>query len=71
MLREIEAMLRKCGPTAVADIAIHFDSTPEAIQGMLETLAAKGRVEKTDLACDKGCPGCASDSATEIWKIAE
>ena len=73
MLREIESLLKERGPTAVADIALHLESAPDAIMAMLDTLKAKGRVEKLSSACNGACPGCPSADAAHlsIWRIAE
>lgn len=73
MLRQIEALLKERGPMCLSDIAIHFDAAPEAIDGMLTTLASKGRVEKLirEEPCSEGCANCSlcSKDQVEYWQI--
>jgi hypothetical protein len=53
----------------LGDLAIHFDTDPEAMRGMLEQWIRKGRVLKSELqtSCNKTCSKCCDDSAMEIY----
>jgi len=64
ILSEIKRYLQQRGGASVADIALHLDTPPEAINGMLETLLRKGRVRRQLLnaTCGSSCGKC--DSAT-------
>lgn len=42
---------------SLAEISRHFNSEVSAMQGMLETLEAKGRIERLDTKCSN-CKGC-------------
>jgi len=57
MLTEILNVLKERGPMSLAELARHFKSEISAMQGMLETLEAKGRIERLDTKCAK-CKGC-------------
>jgi predicted ArsR family transcriptional regulator len=57
MLTEILNLLKERGPMSLAEIARHFHSEVQAIEGMLETLESKGRIEQLQTKCSK-CKGC-------------
>ena len=57
MLTEILKLLAERGPMSLAELARHFNSEISAMEGMLETLEAKGRIEQLDTKCSK-CKGC-------------
>ena len=57
MLTEILNLLKEHGPMSLAEISRHFNSEVSAMQGMLETLEAKGRIERLDTKCSN-CKGC-------------
>ena len=57
MLTEIMKLLKENGPMSLADIARHFRSEVSAIEGMLDMLVSKGRLEQLDTKCSK-CKGC-------------
>jgi len=71
ILSEIKRYLQQRGQVSLADIALHFDTPPEALRGMLETLLRKGRISRQQLnsACGSSCCQCDS-SATELYQWA-
>ena len=56
ILADIKTYLRQRGQASLADLALHFDSEPEALRGMLEVWIRKGRVRKRQ--SGGGCGGC-------------
>ena len=59
MLSEILKLLLERGAMSLAELALHFQTEPFAMEGMLETLVAKGRVQQLDTQCSR-CNGCTS-----------
>ena len=57
MLTEILKLLVKRGPMSLAELARHFKTDVSAMEGMLNTLEVKGRIEQLDTQCSK-CKGC-------------
>ena len=57
MLTEILNLLKERGPMSLAEISRHFKSEISAMEGMLNTLESKGRIEQLDTKCSK-CKGC-------------
>jgi predicted transcriptional regulator len=57
VLTEILKHLRVNGPASLAEISRHFKSEVSAMQGMLEMLESKGRIERLDTKCSN-CKGC-------------
>ncbi len=68
ILSDIRDYLRQHGQATLADIATHFDTSPEAMRGMLETWIRKGRVERhpANAACGSSCSQC-DPATTEIY----
>ena len=62
ILADIKAYLRQRGQASLADLALHFDSEPEALRGMLEVWIRKGRVRKIQLG--GSCGGCSECDPT-------
>jgi len=69
ILSEIKHYLQQRGQVSLADIALRFDSEPDAVRGMLETLLRKGRIRRQMLnsACGSSCCKCDS-AATEFYE---
>jgi len=57
MLSDIIKLLKERGAMSLAEIARHFQSDVTAMEGMLEMLESKGRIERLDTKCSK-CKGC-------------
>jgi len=72
ILSDIKHYLQARSHANLSDIAIHFDTEPEAIRGMLETWIRKGKVEKDYLnqACGSGCNKC-DEALVEIYRWCE
>ncbi|MCB1761564.1 MAG: FeoC-like transcriptional regulator [Gammaproteobacteria bacterium] len=72
MLAEIKCYLQQHGQLSLAQIALHLDTPPDAVRGMLEMLLRKGRIRRQLLnsACGSSC--CKCDSAvTELYEWAD
>jgi len=57
MLTEIIRLLKERGPMSLAELARHFQTDVSVMQGMLELLERKQRIEQLDTKCSK-CKGC-------------
>ena len=70
ILSDIKRYLQDHQQAALGDLAVHFDTDPEAMRGMLERWIQKGRVAKSALraSCNHGCSKCCSGTAMEIYK---
>lgn len=72
ILSDIRDYLEKRGQASLGDIALHFDSDPAAIQGMLDVWIRKGKVEKraATASCGSSCQQC-DPATTEIYRWVE
>ncbi|PLY14382.1 MAG: sugar metabolism transcriptional regulator [Sedimenticola sp.] len=72
ILADIKRYLQERGQATLADIAIHFDSNPDAVRGMLEIWIRKGKVRMRPVtsSCGDSCHQCDS-STTEIYQWME
>jgi putative ferrous iron transport protein C len=70
ILSEIKRYLMKHKRVTLADLAIHFDTEPAAMKGMLAQWVRKGRVIESDVqtSCNKACSKCCDASAMEIYE---
>ncbi len=60
MLSEIIKLLQRNGPMSLADLATHFQMDAPAMEGILETLERKRRIERiVDGSKCATCKGCA------------
>ena len=57
MLSEILNLLKERGPTSLKELALHFQCDIPAMEGMLETLERKGRIQRLETKCSN-CKGC-------------
>jgi len=57
MLSEILDLLGKNGPMSLSELSVSFRVDTSAMEGMLKTLLAKGRIEQLDTKCSS-CKGC-------------
>lgn len=57
MLTEIIKLLKERGPMSLAELARHFQTDTPALQGMLELLERKGRIQSLETKCSR-CKGC-------------
>ncbi len=63
MLSKIKEYLKEQGQASLRDIAVHFDVSEEAAQGMLEHWERKGKVRRMESAscggaCGHKCSSC-------------
>ncbi len=68
ILSQVRDYLEKRGQATLAEIALHFDTEPEAMRGMLERWVSKGRIErrKVEAACGASCNRC-DPAAMELY----
>lgn len=68
MLADIRRYLQQRGRASLADIAVHFDTEPDALRGMLAVWMRKGRVlrQTATASCGSSCSKC-QQAATEIY----
>jgi len=57
MLSEILKLLKERGPMSLRELSISLGTDLSAMEGMLDTLRAKGRVERIQTKCSS-CKGC-------------
>jgi predicted ArsR family transcriptional regulator len=57
MLSEILNLLKERGPMSLKELALHFQCDVPAMEGMLDLLKNKGRIEQLDTQCSR-CKGC-------------
>lgn len=58
MLSEILKLLDERGAMSLTEMSIHFQTDLSAMEGMLDMLEHKGRIERLQAKCS-GCSGCA------------
>ncbi|MBI4776545.1 MAG: FeoC-like transcriptional regulator [Deltaproteobacteria bacterium] len=70
ILAEIRRYLMERKRATLGDLALHFDTEPDAMRGMLEQWIRKGKVLRLDIqgSCGKACSTCCCDSAVEIYE---
>ena len=68
ILSQVRDYLEHRGQATLADLALHFDTQPEAMRGMLDRWVSKGRVErrKAEAACGTSCNRC-DPAAMELY----
>ncbi len=68
ILSDLRAYLRERGQSSLQDMALHFDTDPDALRGMLEHWIRKGKVSRmTNASCaSSGCTQC-NPSTVEIY----
>jgi hypothetical protein len=70
ILTKLKRYLMQRGHAPLSDIALHLDSDPEAVRGMLERWIRKGKIRKCsgNPSCGSGCDKCDSaDVETYEW----
>ncbi len=59
ILSDIKHYVQRHQYATLHDLALHFQSEPEAVRGMLEHWIRKGKVRKQNGSCScKGCTEC-------------
>lgn len=64
MLSQLSEYLRQHGRASLKDLAIALDSTPDAVEAMLQHLVRKGRARLLPQGSSCGKPCCSCDSTT-------
>ena len=69
ILSDIKRYLSERGQSTLADMALHFQSSPDAVRGMLEVWAGKGKVRRHQAAasCGSSCSRC-DPASVEIYE---
>ena len=69
ILSDIKRYLSERGQATLADMALHFQTSPDAVRGMLEVWAGKGKVRRhlTDPSCGSSCSKC-DPASVEIYE---
>jgi putative ferrous iron transport protein C len=70
ILSDIKRYLQERKQATLNDLALHFDTDPQAMRGMLAQWIHKGKVSKSELraGCKKGCASCGCDADIEIYR---
>jgi len=66
MLAQLIRWLNERGPATLAELALHFDMDPAAMEGILQTLERKGRIEKIGGGKCSTCKGCAQVNPDDL-----
>jgi len=69
ILSEVKQYLSQRGSASLSDIALHFDTNPDALRGMLQKWISKGKVRRqlADASCGSSCNKC-DPATTEIYE---
>lgn len=70
ILTDIKQYLKLHGQATLADMSLHFKSSPEALQGMLDVWVKKGKIitYQANNSCGEKCGSChASKSTVYVW----
>ena len=69
ILSDIKRYLSARGQATLADMALHFQSSPDAVRGMLEVWAGKGKVRRhlAAASCGSSCSKC-DPASVEIYE---
>jgi predicted ArsR family transcriptional regulator len=69
ILSDIKRYLKTHQQARLTDMALHFDTPPDAIRGMLEIWIRKGKVARTQInqACGSSCNKC-DEANIEIYR---
>ena len=69
ILSDIKRYLSVRGQATLADMALHFQSSPDAVRGMLEVWAGKGKVRRhlAAASCGSSCSKC-DPASVEIYE---
>ena len=65
ILAEVRDYVRQRGRVSLADLVHHFDSSPDAMRGMLDQWVRRGKVRRLESA--NRCQGCTQDTWTGIF----
>jgi len=61
ILRDVRDYVQKHQRASLKDLAVHFDSNPDAMRGMLEKWVAKGHIRHCP---PSACSGCATSCSS-------
>ncbi len=68
ILADVRSYLKQRGEASLSDLALHFDTDPEALRGMLDVWVRKGKVvhRRNTAACGSTCNQC-DVASTELY----
>ena len=58
ILSDLRNYMQDHGQASLADIALHFDSEPDAVRGMLDIWIKKGKLHRRSATSSCGTNGC-------------
>ncbi|MBW1697406.1 MAG: FeoC-like transcriptional regulator [Deltaproteobacteria bacterium] len=69
LLSDIKRYLAEHRQITLADLAVHFDTDPDAMRGMLEQFVRKGKLRKLvhEGSCGNCCGGSCNSAKVEIY----
>ena len=67
MLIALQEYLSGRGVCSLAEISQHFNTSPDAMRGMLAHWVRKGKLMKEASGCNKGCLSCSTEQL-EIYR---
>ena len=69
ILSDIKRYLSARGQATLADMALHFQSSPDAVRGMLDVWTGKGKVRRhlAAASCGSSCSKC-DPASVEIYE---
>jgi hypothetical protein len=69
ILSDIKRYLSERSQATLADMALHFQSSPDAVRGMLEVWSGKGKVRRhlANPSCGSSCSNC-DPASVEIYE---
>ncbi len=73
ILSDVRNYIRQRGQASLSDVALHFDSDPEAVRTMLDVWVRKGKVSRgiATNSCGSSCRQCDSATVELYFWVAE
>ena len=70
MLIEVKSYVSGRGACTLAELSTHFDTSPDALRGMLAHWVRKGKIVRENSGCSKGCMNCTPEQL-EVYRWIE
>ncbi len=73
ILSDVRKYVQRYGTVTLGDVALHFDTSADAIRGMLDFWVNKGTIVQLDgnAACNKTCPLACADSSMTMYQFVD
>ena len=68
ILRDVAGYLQRRKHASLNDLAMYFDTSPDAMRGMLDKWIAKGKVMRCPAAACQGCSSTCSAAPGEAYE---